>query len=122
MLQVYDRVLPSHSVPTMIGFAVLAAAMFTFQGILDAVRGRMLVAPVGPRASIGGSHHRPGHEPGETLMLIVPDHDVLSVGLPSRRQSWRGSRVLRSFRACRSRPSPHPDGDPHRALLLPQAT
>ena len=62
MLQVYDRVLRSHSVPTLIGFAFLAAAMFTFQGILDAVRGPVLVPPVGPRASIGGSHHRPGHD------------------------------------------------------------
>ncbi len=42
MLQIYDRVLPSRSVPTLIGFALLAAAMFAFQGILDAVRGRVL--------------------------------------------------------------------------------
>ena len=80
MLQVYDRVLPSHSVPTMIGFAVLAAAMFTFQGILDAVRGPVLVPPVGPRL-----HQLALHTigqvmtPGETLMLIVPDHEALSV-------------------------------------------
>ena len=43
MLQVYDRVLPSRSVPTLIGFAILAAAMFAFQGILDAIRGRVLL-------------------------------------------------------------------------------
>ena len=43
MLQVYDRVLPSRSVPTLIGLAILAAAMFAFQGILDAIRGRVLL-------------------------------------------------------------------------------
>ena len=43
MLQIYDRVLPSHSVPTLIGLAILAAALFAFQGILDATRGRVLL-------------------------------------------------------------------------------
>ena len=40
MLQVYDRVLPSHSVPTLIGLALLTVGLFSFQGILDACRGR----------------------------------------------------------------------------------
>jgi PrtD family type I secretion system ABC transporter len=43
MLQVYDRVLPSHSIPTLIGLAVLTACLFAFQGILDAIRGRVLL-------------------------------------------------------------------------------
>jgi ATP-binding cassette subfamily C protein len=43
MLQVYDRVLPSRSVPTLVGLAVLTGALFTFQGILDAIRGRVLL-------------------------------------------------------------------------------
>jgi ATP-binding cassette subfamily C protein len=43
MLQVYDRVLPSHSIPTLVGLAVLVAALFLFQGILDAIRGRVLL-------------------------------------------------------------------------------
>ena len=43
MLQIYDRVLPSHSVPTLIGFAILAATLFAFQGILDLIRGRVLL-------------------------------------------------------------------------------
>lgn len=43
MLQIYDRVLPSRSIPTLIGFAVLTAALFAFQGILDAIRGRVLL-------------------------------------------------------------------------------
>jgi ATP-binding cassette subfamily C protein len=43
MLQVYDRVLPSHNIPTLIGLAILVAALLLFQGILDAIRGRVLL-------------------------------------------------------------------------------
>ena len=42
MLEVYDRVLPSRSVPTLIGLAILAAGMYFFQGVLDLIRGRIL--------------------------------------------------------------------------------
>ena len=43
MLEVYDRVLPSRSVPTLVALCVLAAILFTFQALLDAVRARLLV-------------------------------------------------------------------------------
>jgi PrtD family type I secretion system ABC transporter len=43
MLQIYDRVLPSHSIPTLVGLAILAVGLFAFQGALDAVRGRVLL-------------------------------------------------------------------------------
>ncbi len=43
MLEVYDRVLPSRSVPTLIGLAVLAGGLFCFQGILEWIRSRILV-------------------------------------------------------------------------------
>lgn len=42
MLEVYDRVIPSSSVPTLIGLCVLAASLFAFQGLLDLLRGRVL--------------------------------------------------------------------------------
>jgi len=42
MLQVYDRVLPSRSIPTLIGLLVLAMFLFALQGMLDALRGRLL--------------------------------------------------------------------------------
>ena len=42
MLEVYDRVLPSRSVPTLIGLAILAGGMYFTQGILDLIRGRIL--------------------------------------------------------------------------------
>jgi len=43
MLQVYDRVLPSRSVPTLLALGVMAIGLFAFQGFLDACRGRILV-------------------------------------------------------------------------------
>jgi ATP-binding cassette subfamily C protein len=43
MLEIYDRVLPSRSIPTLVGLAVLALILYGFQGILDLIRGRVLV-------------------------------------------------------------------------------
>jgi ATP-binding cassette, subfamily C, type I secretion system permease/ATPase len=42
MLEVYDRVLPSRSVPTLIGLVVLAGGLYIAQGLLDLLRGRIL--------------------------------------------------------------------------------
>ncbi len=42
MLEVYDRVLPSRSVPTLIGIVVLAAGLYATQGVLDLLRSRIL--------------------------------------------------------------------------------
>ena len=42
MLQVYDRVLPSRSVPTLVGLVALIIALFALQGVLDALRARVL--------------------------------------------------------------------------------
>src|ERR1700742_4760215 len=42
MLEVYDRVLPSRSVPTLIGLIILAAFLYMAQGLLDLIRGRIL--------------------------------------------------------------------------------
>ena len=42
MLQVYDRVLPSRSVPTLVALIVLVAVLYAFQGVLDAIRARVL--------------------------------------------------------------------------------
>ena len=43
MLEIYDRVLPSRSVPTLIGIAILAGGLYVVQGILDLIRSRVLV-------------------------------------------------------------------------------
>jgi len=42
MLEVYDRVLPSRSIPTLVGLIVLAGGLYAAQGILDLIRGRIL--------------------------------------------------------------------------------
>ena len=43
MLEIYDRVLPSRSVSTLVGLVVLAGGLYVAQGILDLVRARILV-------------------------------------------------------------------------------
>ena len=42
MLEVYDRVLPSRSVPTLVGLIILAGGLYITQGILDLIRVRIL--------------------------------------------------------------------------------
>src|SRR3954452_5022322 len=42
MLQIYDRVIPSRSVPTLIALTVLAGTLYVGQGALDFCRGRIL--------------------------------------------------------------------------------
>jgi ABC-type protease/lipase transport system fused ATPase/permease subunit len=43
MLEVYDRVLPSRSVPTLVALLILTAGLFAAQGFIDAIRSRILV-------------------------------------------------------------------------------
>ncbi len=43
MLEIYDRVLPSRSIPTLVGLIVLAGGLYAVQGILDLIRGRILI-------------------------------------------------------------------------------
>jgi ATP-binding cassette subfamily C protein len=47
MLEVYDRVLPSRSIPTLVTLATVTAVLFAFLAVLDLIRGRIL-------ARIGG--------------------------------------------------------------------
>lgn len=56
MLEVYDRVLPSHSVPTLVGLAIITGILYASQGLLDVIRSRVMVR-------IGGSldHDASGH-------------------------------------------------------------
>src|SRR5579885_702395 len=42
MLEVYDRVLPSRSIPTLVGLIVLAGGLYVAQGVLDMIRSRIL--------------------------------------------------------------------------------
>lgn len=76
MMQVYDRVLASHSVPTLVALAVVAILAYAFQGWLDVVRTRLL-SLIGERVEVvvGPKLHRAvldlplrsKRAPGETL-------------------------------------------------------
>ena len=43
MLEIYDRVLPSRSMPTLVALLVLAAGLYAVQGLIDMMRSRILV-------------------------------------------------------------------------------
>lgn len=43
MLQVYDRVIPSQSVPTLVALGLLALGVYAFSGVLDIIRSRVMV-------------------------------------------------------------------------------
>jgi ATP-binding cassette, subfamily C, bacterial PrsD len=47
MLEIYDRVLPSRSVPTLVGMCILAGGLYFSQGLLDLIRSRVLVRVAG---------------------------------------------------------------------------
>ena len=47
MLQVYDRVLTSRSVPSLVALSLLAVILFLFQGGLEVIRGQVLVRLAG---------------------------------------------------------------------------
>jgi ATP-binding cassette subfamily C protein PrsD len=86
MLEVYDRVLPSRSMATLLGLVVLVAGLYVALGILDALRGRIL-------ARVGGALD-------ETLSGRV--YDTL-VRLPLRIGSRsEGNQPLRDLDAIRS--------------------
>ena len=43
MLEVYDRVLPSRSVPTLVALLILVVGLYGAQGVIDIIRSRILV-------------------------------------------------------------------------------
>ena len=43
MLEIYDRVLPSRSVPTLVGLLILVTGLYGAQGLIDMIRSRILV-------------------------------------------------------------------------------
>ncbi len=59
MLEIYDRVLPSRSVPTLVALLILAAGLYAAQGIIDMIRSRILV--------------RIGHSLDEAMSMRVYD-------------------------------------------------
>lgn len=52
MLQLYDRVLPSHSVPTLVGLTLVMLLLYAGFGLFDALRTRMM-SRIGVRVERG---------------------------------------------------------------------
>lgn len=42
MLEIYDRVLPSRSVPTLVALSAIVLVLYAFQGLIDLIRSRIL--------------------------------------------------------------------------------
>ena len=87
MLQVYDRVLPSKSIPTLIALALFVVSLYGFQALLELIRTRLLV--------------RIGHSFDATLTERVYN-SVLKLPLKAPRgpeglQPIRDLDVIRSF-------------------------
>ncbi len=85
MLQVYDRVLPSRSIPTLVALCVLAVTLYGFQAVLDIVRNRVLIRIAGGLA--------------ETLDRRVYE---LVVKLPLRAPTMGGFEPVRDLDQIRS--------------------
>src|SRR5260221_14408275 len=47
MLQIYDRVLASHSVPTLVALSVLLCGAFALQALMDLIRSRLVTRSAG---------------------------------------------------------------------------
>jgi ATP-binding cassette subfamily C protein len=86
MLEVYDRVLPSRSVPTLVGITLLALLLFGFQGVLDVIRSRILVR-------VGGSLDEAVSERVHGVLMKLPLRGSTSQGL----QPLRDLDQVRSF-------------------------
>jgi ATP-binding cassette, subfamily C, type I secretion system permease/ATPase len=87
MLQVYDRVLPSHSVPTLVGITIIMVWLYAAYGLLDFIRLRLLVR-------IGNALDRKLHGQAFAAALLLP----LRVGHEGARvQPIRDLDQIRSF-------------------------
>jgi ATP-binding cassette subfamily C protein len=87
MLQVYDRVLSSRSVPTLIALSIFLVVAYAFQGLLDAVRGRVVA-----RAAAWLDHHLASTVHGAVIRLAV-----LGRGAGDAQQPVRDLDQIRAF-------------------------
>ena len=86
MLQIYDRVLASGSVETLAALLVLVTGLFTFMGLLELVRARVLVR-IGLRID-----RLIGNALFESVLLVVP-----AVGGARQTQALRDLEQIRQF-------------------------
>lgn len=68
MLQVYDRVLASGSVPTLVGLGILAIGLYLIQAVLDILRSRLLLR-VGEKFDL--EHRHQVHDAVVRLPLVA---------------------------------------------------
>ena len=94
MMQVFDRVLGSQSLPTLVALSLIAIAAYAFQGLLEVVRTRVL-ALVGERID---------EDIGPKVHSAVAD---LPLRLPRRTQeALQPFRDLEAIRSFASGPGP----------------
>ncbi len=79
MLQIYDRVLASRSVPTLIALSILLVGAYSFQGLLDLIRSRVVV-----RASALLDRHLVLAVHGAVIRLSVSSHKPNEAQQPVR--------------------------------------
>jgi len=83
MLQVYDRVLPSRSIPTLVGLLLIALVLLTVQAIVDALRSRLLARTAevfddSLRGAVFDSVHRGAiSKPGGDGLQLMRDLDTV---------------------------------------------
>src|SRR5262249_22996856 len=77
MLQVYDRVLPSRSIPTLVGLMLFALVLYAFQGVLETLRTRLLLriglaldARLAPRVFALVMQTAQGGRPADALQVL----------------------------------------------------
>lgn len=86
LLEVYDRVLPSHSIPTLVALIILAILLYVAQGAIDLIRARI--------------SNRVGRHLDETLSARVVD-SLLRLPLKTRKDG-DGMQPLRDLDQVRS--------------------
>lgn len=88
MIQIYDRVLASQSLPTLVALSAIAVAAYLLQGALDAIRGRVL-ALIGERfdATVGPDLYKAVVE--LPLRSVKPNQETL--------QPFRDLEAIRGF-------------------------
>ncbi len=119
MLEVYDRVIPGRSVPTLVGLSLLALGLYLFQGALDALRARILSragaaldADLGHRAfdlvvraPLKGAAFHDGLAPIRDLDTV---RSFFAGGAPGPCSICPGSRSISPSASCSTRSSAWP--------------
>ncbi len=94
MLQIYDRVLPSRSVPTLVALSILAGVLFLGQAVIDLLRARVMT--------------RIGTEMGQTVGgRVFSAMTGLHLRVGQQTDSLQPQRDLESIRTFLSSPGPN---------------